>query len=78
MDTETRTAERLLLASDALKRCSERALVVSELVSELMETRKTDGKRYDAFATAVYDLCDRLHSDAEESYAAIAGEGCSS
>lgn len=74
MDTETRAAERLLLASDALKRCSERALVISELVNELMETRKTDAERYDAIATAVYDLSERLHGDAKGAYATIAGE----
>ena len=74
MDTETKATERLLLAADALKRCSERSLIISELVNELMETRKTDAERYDAIASAVYDLSERLHSDAKGAYATIAGE----
>ena len=74
MDTEKKVTERLLLAADALKRCSERAMVISELVNELMETRKTDAERYDAIATAVYDLSERLHGDAKRAYATIAGE----
>lgn len=74
MDTEKKVTERLLLAADALKRCPERAMVISELVNELMETRKTDAERYDAIATAVYDLSERLHGDAKGAYATIAGE----
>lgn len=74
MDTEKKVTERLLLAADALKRCSERAMVISELVNELMETRKTNAERYDAIATAVYDLSEKLHGDAKGAYATVAGE----